>query len=282
MKKILVPSDFSEKADFALEAACEIARRSEAQVILLHVVESASNVATAFTGEIALESSEENLFTMKLIDRAKEEIAIRKADPSFYGDNWISEIQVGNAFHGIKNIVSEYEVDLIVMGTSGHNGFDEMLMGSTAEKVVRYAKCPVLTIHKKQENFDYKNIVFATTMRPEESHCLELAKRMQAVYNAKLHLVRINTPNNFERDVDSLIAMQEYALKSDLINFELHVFNDVTEEDGIIYFADHIDSDLIILPTHGRTGLAHLLSGSIAEEVVSQANRPVLTEVMPK
>jgi nucleotide-binding universal stress UspA family protein len=53
----------------------------------------------------------------------------------------------------------------------------------------------------------------------------------------------------------------------------------VTEEEGIIYFADSINADLIALATHGRTGFAHVLAGSIAEEVVSHSKRPVLTFV---
>ncbi|MDH5400655.1 MAG: universal stress protein, partial [Cyclobacteriaceae bacterium] len=121
---------------------------------------------------------------------------------------------------------------------------------------------------------------FATSLHEDEKECLSIVKNAQKIYDAKLHLVRINTPNNFERDKDSLDTMKEYAEKNNLENYTLNVFNDVTEEEGIIYFADHINADLIALATHGRTGFAHLLSGSIAEDVVSHANRPVLTHVI--
>ena len=67
--------------------------------------------------------------------------------------------------------------------------------------------------------------------------------------------------------------------KLQLKNFTLNVFNDVSEEDGIAYFADNINADLIAMATHGRTGFAHVLAGSIAEDVVSHAKRPVLTFV---
>ena len=64
-----------------------------------------------------------------------------------------------------------------------------------------------------------------------------------------------------------------------LTDYTINVFNDVSEEEGIIYFADSIDADLIAMATHGRTGFAHVLAGSIAEEVVSHSRRPVLTFV---
>ena len=74
--------------------------------------------------------------------------------------------------------------------------------------------------------------------------------------------------------------MQEFAKRLQLKNFTLNIFSDNTEEEGIIYFADHINADLIAMATHGRTGFAHVISGSIAEDVVSHSKRPVLTFVI--
>lgn len=280
MQKILVPTDFSESADNALETACNIVKRTKGQVVLLHVVESSSHSTFSITGEMDFESQEERFFTIKLIEKARGEIDARINTESYKDIDFKTEIHVGNPYHGIKSIISEQDVDMIVMGTTGTHSLEEYLVGSTTEKVVRYAKCPVLTVHKKQTNFDYNNIVFATSLHEDEKECLSIVKNAQKIYDAKLHLVRINTPNNFERDKDSLDTMKEYAEKNNLENYTLNVFNDVTEEEGIIYFADHINADLIALATHGRTGFAHLLSGSIAEDVVSHANRPVLTHVI--
>ena len=147
---------------------------------------------------------------------------------------------------------------------------------------MRYAKSSVLTVHRKQSSFDYKNIVFATSLNEDESAIIDILKVMQETYNSTLHLVRVNTPNNFERDTDTLAAMKSYAENNGIKNYTMNVFNDSTEEEGIVYFAEHINADLIALSTHGRTGLAHLLSGSIAEDVVSHAHRPVLTHVIER
>jgi nucleotide-binding universal stress UspA family protein len=91
--------------------------------------------------------------------------------------------------------------------------------------------------------------------------------------------VRINTPGNFQRDAIIRKYMEDFARKLQLKNFTINIFNDLTEEEGIIYFSESVDADLIAMATHGRTGFAHVLAGSIAEDVVSHSKRPVLTFV---
>ncbi len=92
--------------------------------------------------------------------------------------------------------------------------------------------------------------------------------------------MRINTPGNFQRDAVVKKYMQDFAKRLQLKNYTVNVFNDLTEEEGIIYFADSINADMIAMATHGRTGFAHVLAGSIAEDVVNHSKRPVLTFVV--
>lgn len=282
MKKILVPTDFSKAADYALEAAASIAKKAKAKLILMHVVEGASRSTFSVRGEMSFGSPEERFFTLKMIEKSRAEIDARINDPMYEDIDIHYEIQVGNPYNGIKNIISEQEVDLVVMGTAGADSIEEVLVGSTTEKVVRYAKSPVLTIHKKPSTLNFKNIVLATSLKKEELDFMKTLCAIQNLYDSTVHLVRINTPNNFERDSDTIQSLKDFAKLANLKNFTVNVFNDVTEEEGIIYFSEHIKADLIAMATHGRTGFAHLLSGSIAEDVVSHANRPVLTDVIGK
>ena len=193
MKKILVPTDFSEPSDFALEAAAGIARKSNATVVLLHVVEGASSSTFSVTGEMSFDSPEEQFFTLKLIERARAEIDARLNDPVCEGVDMHYEMQVGNPYHGIKSIIADHEVDLVVMGTSGVHSFEEYLVGSTTEKVVRYAHSPVLTIHKKPSTQDFKNIVVATALKKDEMEFMKIVAAFQKVYDSKIHLVRIKS-----------------------------------------------------------------------------------------
>jgi nucleotide-binding universal stress UspA family protein len=280
MKKILVPTDFSKEAQTAAEVASGIAKKANAELILLHVIEEGSKESVKITGEISYEDLEDKLFTMKLIERSKRLMEKFASDKMFSGIKVVQELRMGSPYHGMQSIISEQKVDLVVMGTAGKTDLSEMIIGSNTEKVVRHAHCPVLTIQKKPLRSEFKNIVYATSMSKDEEVFSRIVKRAQDLYDATIHMVRINTPGNFQRDAVVKKYMNDFAKKLQLKNYTINVFNDITEEEGIIYFAESINADLVALATHGRTGFAHVLAGSIAEDVVNHSKRPVLTFVV--
>lgn len=279
MKRILVPTDFSKTSLIALEVACEIAKKGGAEVIALHVVEEAGSESFKVTGEVAQKSFEDRLYTFKLLEKSKKQLEKLVLDPKYSSIKLNGELRLGNAFHGMNTIITEQKVDLVVMGTQGNSRWQEMIIGSNTEKVVRHSKVPVLSVHRKPAKINFKNIVYATAMTKDEEKFSKVVLAAQAMYNSKIHLVRINTPGDFQRDRVAKDYMEKFAKKLGIKNYTVNVYNDITEEEGIIYFADSINADLIAMATHGRTGFAHVLAGSIAEEVVSHAKRPVLTFV---
>jgi nucleotide-binding universal stress UspA family protein len=280
MKKILVPTDFSKPAMIAAEVAADIAKKANAELTLLHVVEEAVSNSLNVEGQVTAGGQwEEKLFTMKLIEKAKKQLTKLVEDSKFDGVKVKQELRVGSPYHGMNTIIVERKVDLVVMGTAGRSDLEQMIIGSNTEKIVRMSHCPVLTMHAKPASQDFKNIVYATSMDKDEEVFSRIVRSTQKLYDSTIHLVRINTPGNFQRDVVVKRYMQDFAKKLQLKNFTINVFNDVSEEEGIIYFADSIGADLIAMATHGRTGFAHVLAGSIAEDVVSHSKRPVLTFV---
>lgn len=275
MKTILVPTDFSDVAKNATDIAGQLAQKIGAEIMLLHVVEDASVTSVQYTGELAVPHIEDRLFIYKLIEKAKYEFnTIRE---KFANVNVREEIRVGNPYYSVQDMISEYNIDLVVMGTTGASGAKEFFIGSNAEKVVRHAKCPVLTVHGEVKDINVKNIAFATGLKDAQGKHIEVIKVIEEYFDVKTHIVRVNTPNNFQTDIDSVRELHEYAANSGIKNYDVRVYNDVTEEEGIIHFADEINADLIVMATHGRKGLAHLIAGSIAEEVVNHTQRPVLT-----
>lgn len=283
MKKILVPTDFSKISVNALEVAVEIAKKSNSEITLLHVVEEAGEGSFSIAGEWQTGSNwSDKLFTLKLLEKAKGQLEKLVLDPRFSSVKVNGELRLGNPFHGMRTIIVEQKVDLVVMGTRGRSKFEEMVIGSNTERVVRHAKCPVLSIHKKPAKVDFKNIVYATAMHKDEEIFSRMIKKTQQIYDSTIHLVRINTPSDFQRDYVVRDYMQKFAKKLGLKNYTINIFNDITEEDGIVYFAESIDADLIAMATHGRTGFAHVMAGSIAEDVVGHAKRPVLTFVVKR
>ena len=280
MKKILVPTDFSKPAMIATEVAADIARKAGVELTLLHVIEEDVGNSINVEGQVNSDSGwEEKIYTMKLIEKAKKQMAKLAEDPKLEGVKVRQELRVGSPYHGMNKIIVEKKVDLVVMGTSGRSELEQMIIGSNTEKVVRTSNCPVLTVHNKPASKDFKEIVYATSMDKEEEVFSRIVRATQKLYDSTIHLVRINTPGNFQRDVVVKKYMQDFAKKLQLKNYTLNVFNDISEEEGIIYFADSINADLIAMSTHGRTGFAHVLAGSIAEDVVSHSKRPVLTFV---
>jgi nucleotide-binding universal stress UspA family protein len=283
VKKILVPTDFSEQAGYALDFAYQIAIKSKAEIILINVVDY-PGLSSAFGGgmnviggaEPPLDNLDES-FINNLLSRSKEEIKAmtQKLDQ---GSVKIKQVvEVGNPYFVISEKIEQENVNLVIMGTKGATGLEEVLIGSNTERVVRHAKCPVITIKKKRDYTKIHNIAFASNFEGDQTHVVEELFKLQDIFKAKLHLVKINTPNNFESNRTILKGMEAFVKKHNISNYSLNIYNDYIEEDGIIYFCEDIEADMVALATHGRTGLMHLLSGSIAEDIVNHAKRPVWT-----
>jgi nucleotide-binding universal stress UspA family protein len=285
MKKILVPTDFSKEATIATDLGFEIAKKSGADLILFHVVEEGSGTSSSFNveGQVATKASGiDRLFMIKLIEKSKKQLSKAVKDPKYSSVNVDGVMRVGNPFHGMRTIIAEQKADLVIMGTAGRTGIDGMLIGSNTEKIIRTAHCPVLTVQKKPATSDFKNIVFATSMSTNEEVFARIVKWTQAIYNSTIHLVRVNTPGDFQRDYIVKGYMEKFAKKLQLKNYTLNIFNDLSVEEGVIRYADMINADLIAIATHGRSGFAHVIAGSVAEDVASHATRPVLTFVVKR
>ena len=283
MKKILVPTDFSEQAGYALDFAYQIALKSTAEIILINVVDF-PGLSSVWGGgmnviggaEPPLDNLDES-FINNLLNRAKDEIRAMTLKLDQGSVKITQVVEVGNPYFVIAEKIEQENVNLVIMGTKGATGLEEVLIGSNTERVVRHAKCPVITIKKKRDYTKIHNIAFASNFEGDQTHLVEELSKLQDIFKAKLHLVKINTPNNFESNRTILKGMEAFIEKYNINNYSLNIYNDYIEEDGIIYFCEDIGADMIALATHGRTGLMHLLSGSIAEDIVNHAKRPVWT-----
>lgn len=282
MKKILVPTDFSKNAQVSSEVAADIARRSGATLILLHVVEEVTGGSFNVAGKVSDGNLEDRLFNIRMIDKARRQLEKAVQDPKFADIRVDGELRVGNPFHGMRTIVAEKKVDLVIMGKSGKTKIEEMLIGSNTERIIRMAKCPVLTVNKKPASTDFRNIVYASAMAEDELVFARIVKRAQQLYDSTIHLVTINTPATFVPDHIAKENMSKFAKRLVLKNYTINVYNDFNVEEGVIRFADTIDADMIAMATHGRTGFAHVIAGSVAEEVAGHAKRPVLTFVVKR
>ncbi len=271
MKRILVPTDFSKNAEYALKVAAQIARKNNSEIILLHMLELPHQGSDAINGGSAIPQI--MLYKEKAIEKLEDLMDVDFLD----GINVSEIIQFEKAFTGILSISKKNGVDLIVMGSHGVSGFEEMFIGSNTEKVVRTSEIPVLVIKNEVPSFEVKNMVFASDFSPEISKPFEKLLEFATLFGAHLNLVMINTPNSFKSTAIAEKIMSEFVEKYNLSNYSFNIYNDVNVEKGILNFATKVNADLIGMCTHGRTGFSHFFNGSISEDLVNHTVKPVIT-----
>ncbi|OGU28585.1 MAG: stress protein UspA [Ignavibacteria bacterium GWA2_35_9] len=151
IKKILVPIDFSDYSKSSLKYAVNFARNFNASLILVYVIEPVIYPPDFSMGQIAIPTA-----GLEMDKRAKEELD-KLAQKEISSDvNVRKIIKTGKPFVEIIETASEENVDLIIIATHGHTGVEQILFGSTAEKVVRKAPCPVLTLREPAKGFRFK------------------------------------------------------------------------------------------------------------------------------
>lgn len=271
MKRILVPTDFSEHAEYALKVAAQIARKTDAEIYLLHMLELPNQTVDAVAPGSEVP---EVMFYMKKAHERFEEL---KEQDYLSGISVTEAVQFDRAFEGILKISKKHEIDIIVMGSHGASGFEEIFIGSNTEKVVRTSDIPVLVIKKGDDNFNIKNIVFASDFTDEIKKPFEKAVEFAALFGAHIHLLMVNTPNDFKSTSAAEKIMTDFVRNYPIGTYSTHIYNETNVEKGILKFSKSINADLIGVSTHGRKGLNHFFNGSISEDIVNHASRNVIT-----
>ena len=273
MKKILVPIDFSKPSEYACKMAAKIAQKSDAAVYLLHLVELPTGVVD-MGSRSTFSIPESILYLRKLRERIFE-----------YRDNFFKKkievhyaIKFEKPYTGILKYVDKINADLIVMGSKGHSDFEEIIIGSNTEKVVRSATTPVIVVKQDTDKFKLENIVFASNFKEKNKNViLNKVLNFASAYGSKIHFLKITTPSKFLSTQVATEQIEDFIKEFNLSNYSINVYNDTSIESGILNFSRTIDADLISLTTHGRSGLSHLFSPSVTKNLGKSALRPILT-----
>lgn len=272
MKTIVVPVDFSENSDKALQVAAQIAHHQQAQIIVIHMMGMTDATISKNSNSL------EGVYHLNL--------ALKQFE-SFLDKDYLTGITVKQAvrnykdFNELNDVAIENDTDLIVMGSHGSSGLSEIFVGSNTEKVVRTATVPVLVIKEVRDVLNGK-AVFACDFNIESVPAFKKLYGVFELLNITTTLVYINTPEDGIKDttsIDKQIATFLLALDGDITirHNDVVVYNDYSIEKGIFNCAQKVHAHLIAMPTHGRRGLAHFFAGSISEDVVNHASLAVLT-----
>jgi nucleotide-binding universal stress UspA family protein len=272
MKKILVPIDFSKPSEYAAKMAAMIAEKTSATVYLIHLIELPSGVVDmGFNSKFSVPES------MLYLRKTREKILEFKK--SFFPEDITVEyfIKINNAFEGIKNYAEKIDADLIIMGSKGHSEFEEIMIGSNTEKVVRTSKIPVIAVKTDSKKFKLNNLVFASNFKNENKKVFSKFLEFANAFDSKIHLLKINTPSDFESTQSAEENLKDFIKGFHLPKHTLHIYNDVSVERGIINFSRDKNVDLIALSTHGRSGLSHLFTASVTKNLSKKALKPMFT-----
>lgn len=270
MKNILVPVDFSEHSAYALEVASQIAKEHGAGIIILHMLGLSESVLAKSEEEELKEAK----YYMNLARERIKEFAKKEFLENISVDAIIQNYKI---FSEVDHVAQEHNCDLIVMGSHGASGLSKLFVGSNTEKVIRTSKVPVLVIKQPHKDFNIKKMAFACDLDLENIPAYTKAVAFAQLFSAKLETFYVNTLGaNYMgySDIEKKIKYYTDKLGEEI---PIRIYNHYSVEKGIFNFCVEHNIDLLVIPTHGRKGIAHFLAGSTAENVSNHAKLPVLT-----
>ena len=233
----------------------------------------------------------------------KTEERVRRYLVEFAKENGLTEavrychVATGDAADRISKLARELDADVIVTSTHGHTGWMRVFLGSTAERIVRYARCPVL-IARERRNVPAAPISLRKILAPvdfsrKSATGLAYAVRLAAAFGASVTLLHVLPPDRYPTaggmvvDPDPDLTARARAVAAERMRTLIGEtdFGGVEHatavrvgnvEDEICRFAKKNSFDLIVTSSHGRTGLRHAVLGSVAEHIARYAEGPVL------
>lgn len=282
--RILFPTDGSEGADVALSHVLDLAASFDSTVHLLNVADTARDSVVQIEGDVVDVLEREG---KRFLEEAAERANQRRVDT-------ITEVLQGTPYSTIVDYAGSRDVDLIAMPTHGRRGLHRLLLGSTTERVVRRSAVPVLTINPTEDGqvrYPYGDVLVPTDGSECAMEALSMGADVAKAEDAVLHLLSIVSVTSLGVDVRSDVFRQEYEASAKRIldqaersartagveSVEQTVESGPSIHSAILSYAEDHDVGLVVVGTHGRTGLDRYLLGSVTEYLVRTSPVPVLT-----
>ena len=279
-QSLVCPVDFSPTSLNAFRFACHIARQNQSVLHLVHVYERPYYSVASGAGTISYKvdgvaNNEIREEIIKEFHGLAEKADFAQGLPVHH--HMIHDIP---AWRFYENLKSEYSYDAIIMGTKGATGIlHGGLIGTNTERTIRHAPYPVISVPEAFVDRPIKKILFATDFQDNVAdHFLPVAETAK-LFGAEVIVGMINTRENFATTKFSQDEFTILAGAYPSVNMSLVFHNHYTVEEGIWELCNLHNVDMIAMLTHGRTGFAHLVRGSIAEELstMKEITVPLMT-----
>jgi len=283
MKKILVPVDFSEHTYEVCRFAIEIAKMTGGEIRLFHAYFDYM-IATNNSYQFSVDTGEVFNYDMMIEIRNEAKAQMEKLAGELIDElvrDSISNVFVVHTLSGgmpedeILNISETYDPDLIVMGTRG-KGEKELLTGKVSSKVVKSAKCRILTIPRNAGYRPVKNLMYATDFNDEDTRDLDKLFGLLKAYNPIIHCVHVNVDGDQLADEAKMHALKKHF--TDKMESGTLVFKVIDNEnfvDAINQYVTENDIDVISVVHHRRGFLKRLVSKSYTRELLVHSNVPM-------
>jgi nucleotide-binding universal stress UspA family protein len=270
MKKILVPTDFSDTAMLAADVASQLSEKILAETHFLTCISSPQTPWESL-GEKGWRDLQEVRGAQKhYADLAKRHSAARMRQVMAYS--------FGDLVPAMVRYVDREDVYMIVMGSSGAEGVRELLVGSNAQKIVKTLSCPVMVVKQRDKSQRFQKIVFASDFRREAlapfRHLVELADSLGA--HIQLLQVKAEDAAVYEKALAKPVV-EEFERAAMRVSHSFHEFADVTVELGIKHFVEDRQADMVAIVHDGRFDKRGLFTSSLTYSLVNHFEVPVLT-----
>jgi nucleotide-binding universal stress UspA family protein len=290
---ILFACDFSPSSNRALAYGVDLVERTGATLHFMHVKEV--SMGPFVGGEPSPEAGHGKL-KAQFADRCKEALTSYTLDPDDERLSYVVERSAATA-PAIMQYAEEHEVDLIVMGTHGRRGVKRVLFGSVAEEVLRSAPCPVLTARTGEDDKStptpgsVERLVVPIDFSDASRSALQYAVRLSTLYDAPLTLAHVvelpKIPTVYDVEFSDLSPEEiEARVRTELEEWGRSIGREDPEISYVVESGDPVPTlldlastpeDLVVMATHGLSGLKRRVLGSVAEGVLRRAPGPVIT-----
>lgn len=272
IKRILVPMDFSQISFGALRTAIAICKRQLATLTLLHVVENNYVVTHALHGVPFGNIQGE------LADIAKENLTKLAKDTRTEHDLVVTHVvQSGSPAEIIAMIAQDRRIDLIVMGTHGQSRFREFFMGSTTFRVIKTARCPVLSVPGHANAINFKKILFPVRFMANGLEKYEVLRPIIQKSKARLIIAGVmSRDEGTESKMESLVHSLKDVAKNDDVDFSTDVYycDDIAKQ--VLALSIVETPDLLVITATLNSNWRELFPGTYVQQIVSHAKCPVL------
>jgi nucleotide-binding universal stress UspA family protein len=272
VKRILIPTDFSETSLLAVEHAAFMARLFKADLYLFHTLEASETIYTIYNPAIMDEEFKE---AEKMVKELLKELALRLKKT--YGIPINTLYTTGRTYAEIVEAVKENAIDLVVMGTHGAKGFNEYFIGSNAHKTVTVCPCPVITVQTHAKKLGFTNIVLpiddSMHSRQKVDHTIAIAKK----YAAKIYVLGLQNENTDQKKFKIKLDSVEKLIKKAKLPYEIKPVKDDNTAVAAMKYAKKVKADLIVVLTGHESRLTGMFLGAFAKQIVNHSKIPVMS-----